>query len=256
MISNKDIISLTRDDVIKVAKKLNKEPNYPSDTISRIIWMHHKNQTTEDDIISKNNPLGLINPSDNTILTFNTIEECLLSNEGREFRDDDYESKKKDICKNNKLYGIDKLYLYSLNNNKIDLSEDQKNPKVDQYTVKDGNTTLYVGDSLLDANIEASKNSNSKIYNSKCVIINKDSENKYKVQNAISLTLSPGAAIECKNINLYKTSKSESPIRLINGTYYLYDGIVYNGRLAICLQTNNEININNIFGFINKNQIS
>ena len=43
-----------------------------------------------------------------------------------------------------------------------------------------------------------------------------------------------GTKVVCDHINLYKKFKDTAPSRTISGEYYMYDGKVVNGRIAIC----------------------
>lgn len=254
MISNKELISLVRDDVVKVAKKMNKEATYPSTTIALILWLHHEAKTTEDDIMASNNPLGIL-ASDNSIRSFNSIEECLIVGDGYDLETEDFKSKKKDICKTNKLYGIDKLYIVNQESNEIDLTDQQRTPKVDNYQIKKDNEVIMKTDSIEDA-LKSAEENNATIINSKGAVVDGGMK-VYQAQNAISYSLAAGTAIHCKLVNLYGGYRSQTPLRLISGTYYLYDGINYADKFAICATPELALtDTSKIIGFVRRSDIT
>ena len=255
MINNKELISLVRDEVLKVAERMEKPSTYPSTTIAQILWLHHEAKTTEDDIVAKNNPLGLLEPGSETIRTFNSIEECLVVGGDFTIDSEDFTAKKNDICKTNKLYNIDKLYVYNKNDNEIDLDAEKKEPRVDNYQVKKDNATVLKTDSKSDALTKAG-NIGGTVINSRGAIVNGATITNKK-QTAISYSLKAGAPIECKSVNLYATHTAGTPLRCISGKYYLYNGINYNDRFAICASVDRANGDKmNILGFINRKDIT
>ena len=255
MISNKDLISLVREDVLKVATRMDKAADYPSTTIAQILWLHHEAKTTEDDIVGKNNPLGITESDGSTTRTFNSIEECLIVGDNFKIDSADFDAKKKDICKTNKLYGIDKLYVYNKDNNEVDLSDDKKQPKVDNYQVKKDNTTVMKTDSVEDA-LKQAQVTGATVFNSKGATISNAIIANNKI-GAVSYSLLAGAAVDCISVNLYQKYFAGCPTRAITGKYYLYDGINYNDRFAICAKAEDaNTDTSKIIGFINRADIN
>lgn len=257
MVNNKDIIALVKDDVIEIANKLRKKHSYPSDIISVMIYLAEAEKITEEIIIEKNNPLGITDPKTGEVETFASIQQCLIVADSRKLTWDDetYKKKKSAICKANKLSEIDKEFVYSKDDNVIDMSTENKTPKVDKYTVTAADGTVNSAESKEDALDMATAN-NGVVTDSRGRVV-VDKKKSFDGSKAQSLTLDAGAVVTCTNVNMYEKFNSESPKRIINGQFYLYDGINYFGRMAICLTADHVANhtLDDIFGFINATDI-
>lgn len=253
MISNKELVSLVKEDVLETARKIKAAPDYPSTIIAYTIWLYNNKMIDDDAILDKNNIIGLYDEA-GKLMSFNTIQQCLLT-KTNEVQPEEFVAEQKTICKVNKLYSIDKAYVYSMNN-AIDLTDEQKKPSIDQYSVKVEDGTVGKASTLVEAK-EIAQNIDTKatIVNSMGDVVDTigNSNKPIKTIEAVSISLEAGTKIELNDVNLYSSSRSTAPVRLISGTFYLYDGIDYLGKLAICLRPASSID--DIFGFINKNQL-
>lgn len=253
--TKKELISYIRDDVIEVAKKLHKEPTYPSETIARVLWLYQNKKVNDKTITSKNNPLGLKNPKTKEVMEFTSLQQCFIVADEQPFEEDDFEAKKENIIKFNNLASIDKLYIYSEKDIIIEVPEEKKAPKIDHYEVKDSKEkTILKTTSIEKAKEVAKKTPDAEIKNSKGATVNY----KYKksVNNATCKSLVAGSAIHCNDIYLYKNYNSKSPLLLLsNKTYYLFDGVNYGGRIAICVDPTKRDTRSDIYGFIDAKAI-
>lgn len=252
--TKKELISYVRDDVVEVAKKLHKEPTYPSTTIARIIWLYQNKKINDKIITSKNNPLGLVHPKTKEVMEFTTLQQCFIVADEQPFEEDDFEVKKDNIIKYNNLANIDKLYIYSEKDIVIEVPEEKKKPAVDQYEVKDSKEkTIIKTESIEKAKEIAKKIPDAEIKNSKGATV--DCQYKKSVNNATCKSLIAGSAIHCNDIYLYKNYNSNSPLFLLNRTCYLFDGVNYNGRFAICIDPTRRETRSDIYGFIDAKTI-
>ena len=253
--TKKDLIRLVKKDVVEVAKKLKKEPTYPSTTIARILWLYQSKQIDDNAILANNNPLGLTNPETGELMEFTTLQQCFIVADERPFQDDDFDNKKDNIIKYNQLNNFDKVYVYSESENTdVQVPPSKKKPKIDQYKVKKDDTVVLKTDNLQEAE-KVAKEKKATIYNSRGAIVNE--KYSYNVDKATSHTLVAGSAVTCNKIYLYKNYNSNEPLRLINGTYYIYDGRTYGSRIAICMNPDavKSGSRTSILGFINKKDI-
>lgn len=253
---NRDLVELVRDDVLETAKKIKADKNYPSTTISYMLWLYTNKLIDDDTILVKNNIRGIRDEHDE-LVSFNTIQQGLLMELDKDQKPQEFLNDMKTICVSNKLYDIDKIYAYSMNN-AIDLTAEQKKPSIDQYTVRSDIGATVGKATTLEEAVEVAETASTKatIVNSMGDVVETvgNSKKPIKTTEAVSLNLEAGAQINIKDINLYASSHSTAPTRLISGTYYLYDGINYFGKLAICVKPNPS-SIEDILGFVNKDQL-
>lgn len=261
MISNKELISLVRDEVLETAKKLKADPKYPSTTISMMLWLYENKKIDDSTILECNNILG-IKDDNGEFASFSTIQQGLViayNNDTSTTLPAEYSKDQHRICTANNLYNIDKSYVYSMNNT-VDLSAEQKKPSIDQYTIKSDIGAVIGKATTLDEAEQVAETSGTKttIVNSVGEVVkrvtNTNMSTPINSPDVTSLSLQAGAKIEVTDVNLYKSSKSTAPERLLSGTFYLYDGIDYFGKVAICLNPNPST-ISDIFGFINKSSL-
>ena len=92
------------------------------------------------------------------------------------------------------------------------------------------------------------KNSGSVIKNSRGVIVGEKS--KTKSSKILSTKYDSGTKIICDHMNLYKKFRDTSPSRTISGEYYMYDGKIVNGRIAICAKPEFVGDVKMIVGFV------
>ena len=148
MISNKELVSLVKEDVLETARKVKAAPDYPSTIIAYMIWLYNNKMIDDDAILDKNNIIGLRDEA-GKLISFNTIQQCLLT-DTNQVQPEEFVTEQKTICKVNKLYSIDKAYAYSMNN-AIDLTDEQKKPSIDQYSVKVKDGTVGKASTLVEA---------------------------------------------------------------------------------------------------------
>lgn len=257
---NSEIIHILRNPIKKVIEKEGPGKigfSFSSRTIAYVIYLYNKKKITDQDIKEKNNPIGIIDPSTNKTINYNSIEECLLTwDSDTTYEDEDFENEVTYLCKSNNLYRFDKEHINSASGPVVDLDEDKSKPNIDIYTVKDsdgsevGSTTI-----LKDAKQMKTEKTGRTIYNSRNQIVDAVVKPS-KSDSAVSLTLRPGAKVTCNNLNMYYNIKDTKPGRVITGEYYLYDGKEVNGRYALCLKP--ELSGDNpvtIIGYVNSQSL-
>lgn len=256
-----EIIHLMKGPIERVMDKFEKgkiHPTFPSRTIAYALYLYDKKVINDIVIKDKNNPLGLQNPSTAEFLSFNTMDECLLEyiNTPYNAMHTEFDDKYDGIAKAFNLYRFDKQVLESKKGNIIDIPEEKRTPKVDVYTIKDevGNI-VATASNMEDAKTLAKDVKKATITNSRNKIINGNKVVK-GTTNMITTAITPGAAIICDGLNLYYKAKDTRPGRVIDGTYYIYDGKVVNNRYAICMKPEFASKIPTaIIGYINVKDI-
>lgn len=232
-----EIIHIMKNPIKRVMDKFDKgeiHPTFPSRTIAYVLYLYDKNIINDSIIKDNNNPVGLQNPSTTgEFLSFNTIDECLLEYISMP-TNADFDDKYEDICKAFNLSRFDKQILESRSGNIIDIPEEERNPRVDLYTVKNENGDIIANVSTLDDAKKITKD-NKKIIitNSRNKIIN-GTKVVHGTTNMITTAITPGSSIICYNMNLYYNPRDSRPGRVIDGEYYIFDGKNVNGRYAIC----------------------
>lgn len=256
-----EIIHMMKDPIKRVMDKFEKgklHPTFPSRTIAYTLYLYDKKIINDSIIKDKNNPVGLQDPSTQDFLSFNTLDECLLEYISRPVNamHTEFDDKYDGIAKAYNLYRFDKQVLESREGNIIDIPKDKRTPSVDLYTVKDekGNvvgtaSTKNDAESLAkDVKKATITNSRNKIINGKKVIAG--------TTNMITTAITPGSAIVCDGMNLYYKAKDTRPGRVIDGTYYIYDGKIVNNRYAICMKPDFAAKVPTaIIGYINVKDI-
>ena len=151
-----EIIHMLREPVQSVMESFNKDEidiHFPSKVIAYCIYLYENGKITDTDITDKNNPIGFLNPSSNSIHEYNSLVECLYdfaldSSTDEEFTDQVYKS----IVKANNLNRFDKEELYKREGSIIDVPDTE--PSVDfepEYiTISNDSLTAYV--TLQEAN--------------------------------------------------------------------------------------------------------
>lgn len=236
------VIQTLKDPIKNVMQKVGKNninPTFASEIISFSLYLYDKKEITDSAITDKNNPVAMKDPSTGELLSFNSIEECLLqyvANKETPKDIEDFNSKYDGICKAYNLYKIDKELLQGINGSIIDLPDEKKEPKIDLYTVKDerGNIVAKFQDKK-EATKVADTIKKSTVTNSRNKIIN-GTKVVAGTTSMITTAITPGAKIILSGMNLYYKAKDTRPGRVIDGEYYIYDGKVVNGRYAICVK--------------------
>lgn len=248
-----EIIHILREPVQSVMESFNKDEidiHFPSKVMAYCIYLYENGKITDTDITDKNNPIGFLNPSSNSMHEYNSLVECLYdfaldSSTDEEFTDQVYKS----IVKANNLNRFDKEELYKREGNIIDVPDTE--PSVDLYTVEDKNGTEVLKTSSKDEAMDKKKEVLGTVKNSRGVVINGVEKSKASA-STVHTQLKAGSKIICNNLNMYYKVNDKRPGRIISGDYYLYDGKVVNGRYAICIKP--ELALNNsrvVLGFVN-----
>ena len=251
-----EIIHILAEPIACVMKRYGKgniDVNFPSKTMAYSIYLYNKKIITDQDITSKNNPFGIINPSTNKLMEFNSLEQSIIAYKESPAEDIEFLDKYNSIAKANNLFRFDKESLYAEPGNIIDIPDIA--PSVDQYTVKTDNKEVLKTSNLEEANKMAELNAGSKVYNSRGVVINAK-QTSTKSDKIVPVDLKAGSKIVCNNLNLYYNLKDKRPGRSISGDFYLYDGKKVNNRYAVCAKLGSEDKpVYSLIGFVNAKDI-
>lgn len=251
---NSDIVKICSEPLKTVTKKYDKndiDPSFMSNTLGYILSIYKDHIISDDDITIKNNPIGIIDPTTAKIKNFSNLEDCFLQYK-ESYYDDMFTGKVDEeitkIAKAFNLYRFDKEIINSKPGNIVDLTEEESKPVVDVYKVEKRNNVIGVTSNLEEAEKMKEKNSGSVIKNSRGVIVGEKS--KTKSSKILSTKYDSGTKIICDHMNLYKKFRDTSPSRTISGEYYMYDGKVVNGRIAICAKPEFVGDVKMIVGFV------
>ena len=251
-----EIIHILAEPIACVMKRYGKgniDVNFPSKTMAYSIYLYNKKVITDQDITSKNNPFGIINPSTNKLMEFNSLEQSIIAYKESPAEDIEFLDKYNSIAKANNLFRFDKESLYAEPGNIIDIPDIA--PSVDQYTVKTDNKEVLKTSNLEEANKMAELNAGSKVYNSRGVVINAK-QTSTKSDKIVPVDLKAGSKIVCNNLNLYYNITDKNPGRSLTGDYYLYDGKKIKDRYAVCVKNgSNENPVYMKIGYVNAKDI-
>ena len=252
---NSDIVKICSEPLKTVAKKYDKndiDPSFMSNTLGYILTNYKNNIISDDDITTKNNPIGIVDPKSGELKSYNTLEEAFIQFK-ESYYCDIFNNKEENeeitkIAKAFNLYRFDKEILSSKPGNVVDLTEEESKPVVDVYKVEKRNNVVGVTSNLEEAEKMKEKNSGSVIKNSRGVIVGEKC--KTKSSKILSTKYDSGTKIICDHMNLYKKFRDTSPSRTVSGEYYMYDGKVVNGRIAICSKPEFVGDVKMIVGFV------
>lgn len=225
------------------------DPSFMSNTLGYIVFLYKEKVIDDNTITSMNNPTGIIDPSTGKPKTFSTMEEGFIVfkesyYDGIEFEEEEIQK----IIKSFNLHRFDKEVLGQLSGNIIDLPEEKCEPMVDVYKVEKRDKVVGVSNNIEEAKKMKDKNPGSVITNSRGKIIG--DKKKVSSSKAVSIRYEAGTKINCDNINLYIKFKDTTPSRTISGDYYMYDGKIVQGRIAICKKPEFVGDIQKIVGFV------
>lgn len=224
------------------------DPSFMSNTLAYIVFLYKEKVIDDNAITGLNNPTGIVDPQTGNLKNFSTKQECFIM-----FKESYYDSIEKDeeelqkIIKSFNLYRFDKEILGQLSGNIIDLPEEKCDPFVDVYKVEKRDKTVGVSNNIEEAKKMKEKNPGSVIKNSRGNIIGE----KVKLNKRVAVSrYDAGTKIVCEGINLYLKFKDTAPSRTITGEYYMYDGKIVQGRIAICKKPEFIGDAKNIVGFV------
>ena len=102
----------------------------------------------------------------------------------------------------------------------------------------------------------AIKDENYTVKNSRGKVINFTSKIESTTADIKTISIKAGAKVVCTNVNVYQAADSSTPMRVLNGIYYILTGKNYNGMYEICQKTiiKNEENIIPI-GFVRESDL-
>lgn len=250
-----ELIHIMANPVSEVMKKYGKgniSVDFPSRCIAYAIYKYNKKITIDQDITDRNNPFGIIDPSTNQFIEFNSLQEAIISFKEAPIENEEFEEKYKGIAKANNLYRFDKEILESEPGNIIDTPDTE--PSVDQYTVTDKTgKEVTKTSSIEEAKAMAKLSAGTKIFNSRGIAIDAKQKSPDS-KNIVPIDLKAGSKIVCNGVNLYYKINDRTPGRSITGDYYLYDGKKVKDRYAVCTKVGGEQGFF-LIGFVNAKDI-
>ena len=252
---NGELVKICSEPLMNVAKKYNKneiDPSFMSNTLAHILSIYKDNIITDDDVNIKNNPIGIIDPTIGRIKSFSTLEECFIqykeSYYSDIFEDGNVSEDITKLAKAFNLYRFDKELLGSKGGNVVDLKEEKCEPLVDVYRVEKRNNTIGTTNNLEEAKKIKDENPGSVLKNSRGEIVGEKS--KLPSNRILSTRFDAGTKLICNNINLYRKFRDSAPSRTVTGEYYMYDGKIVDGKIAICLKPEFVGDAKMIIGFV------
>lgn len=246
-----EVVKVCSSPLKEVALKYDKneiDPSFMSNTLAYILYLYKEKIVTDDDITGLNNPVGIVDPSTSKIKNYSTKEEAFIAFKESYYDTLDFEDE--EIVNNVKSFNLarfDKDLLSSKAGNIVDLPEEKCEPAVDVYKVEKRDSTIATTNNIEEAKKMKEQNPGSVIKNSRGNIVG---EKINPTKSVLGNRYEAGTRITCDNINLYTKFKDTSPSRTVSGEYYMYDGKVVNGRIAICKKPEFVGDIKNIVGFV------
>lgn len=232
-----EIIDVLQESAYDVAIKL--KTIFPSRIIGICLSRYKNEYTTDDDIATLFNPFGVLNPSTLEKMKYSSLYEGIINGLNDNFIMDNLPEEDIDrLIKSWSLSKYDIAYLKSIDKIIIDLTDDQKIPFIDQYTIYKDNNVVLITSSLQEVLNMLEKDGSLQVQNSKGKLINpKPVESRYASLtnvNVVTVNLSAGTKVVCNGINMYASVTDTKPTRSLNGIYYIYDGKEINGRFQLC----------------------
>lgn len=252
-----DVVRSCTESLRSVALKYDKnniDPSFMSNTLAYIVNLYKDKVIDDNTITGLNNPTGIIDPKTGKLKNFSTKEEGFIM-----FKESYYDSlnfEDEEIIKTIKSFNLnrfDKDVLSCQPGNIIDLPEEKCQPEVDIYKVEKRDSVVLTTNNMEEAKKMKENNPGSVIKNSRGQIVG---EKIKPTSSAVSSRYDAGTKVVCNNINLYAKFRDTKPTRLVSGEYYMYDGKVVQGRIAICKKPEFVGDIKNIVGFIRVSDLS
>lgn len=113
----------------------------------------------------------------------------------------------------------------------------------------DAETSKGCFTNLNTAILECNKYAKYKVFNKEGKVVHV-STMEYKDLSTISSSLMPGQKIKLQDCKLYTNSTTQNAKTKVDGMYYIYDHVVYNGRYKISEEKNSDC-----IGYVNKDCI-
>lgn len=230
--------------------------------------------------IKANNPLRLKNEKTDTLMGFNSIEDCfnsfidsgiIGSNRKNIIGNYDYNSLIKslrlgdknenslvEIIESYRLNDIDKEIISNMYNGKRTVVEIDGEPFLDHYRVREafGNKEILSTFDKDEAIKTCKKYYGYSVFNSKGEAVYTNTltpelKAKMDLREKIDDTPKAGYKVYLNSVNLYATPDSKSPTRAVTGFYYISDNKRYNNRYMITNKPEYVGNSNFIVGYIN-----
>lgn len=230
--------------------------------------------------ITLNNPLRLRNTDNDSLLGFDSIEDCfnffidsgiIGSNRKNIIGNYDYKSLVKslrlgytnensliEIIESYKLNDIDKEVISNMYNGKRTIVEIDSEPFIDNYRVREmfGTKEILNTFDKEEAIKMCKKYYGYSVFNSKGQAIftnalTPELKAKMELQEKIISIPKAGNKIYLNSVNLYKTPDSKAPMRSVTGFFYISDNKRYNNRYMITNKPEYIGNSNFVLGYIN-----
>lgn len=247
-----EIVKICSAPLVTVAKKYGKEidPSFVSNTLSYILYNYSVHTIDDYSITTRNNPVNLYDPSTGKQREFSTLEECFIQFKESEYDDIDFSKHEeaKKYVKSFNLYRFDKEVLGSIGDNIVDLKEEDRQPVVDVYKVEKRDKVVSQTNNLEEAKKIKENNSGSVIKNSRNEIVGE--KVKYNSSKICGTRYEAGTKVICNGINLYAKFRDTTPSRSITGEYYMWDGKIVDGRVALCKKPEFTGEVAKVVGFV------
>lgn len=231
-----ELINTLKDEAFNVSIK---EKNiFPSTIIGMCLYRYKHEYVTDDDILKKNNPFAILNPSTLETISFDSLYEGILNGIHDDFIVDAIDQDElKRIIGGWMLKQHDLSYVKSIDRIIIDLTDDQKQPFIDQYTIRKNECVILTTSSKEEVISMINKDDSLTVTNSAGKLINlKPIPATFSVSGVkdLAVNLTANTKVVCTGINMYNTPTDTKPTRCLNGVYYIYDGKEVNGMYQLC----------------------
>lgn len=272
--NRKDIIDQVKQPAIEVMQD---RKVLASLLIAESILISEKHKTIE-----ANNPLRLKDSKKDTLLKFDSIEDCFnvfitggIIESGRENiignynykssvrylkLDKDTENSIIELIEALKLYEIDNEIVKNIYNGKRTIVEIDGEPFIDCYKVRQSfasdKTEILTTFDKDEAIRECKKHYGYSVFNSrgKCIFNNAltpELKVKMELEQKVAQAPKNGSKIYLESVNLYDSPTSKFPIRSITGFYYVCGSKRYNNRYMITKKPEYIGDETMVIGYIN-----
>ena len=231
-----ELIDTLQESAFDVSIKL--KTTYPSIILGICLYRYKNGYIEDTDITQLYNPFGVLNPSTLEKVKYDSLYNGIINGLENDFIMENIDSEEVSrLIKSWSLTKYDIAYLKSTDKIIIDLTNDQKKPFIDQYTVYKDNKIILTTSSLEEVISMVDKDDTLKVKNSKGKLINpKPIPTTYTNPNikAATTEISSGTKVVCSGINMYNSPSDTKPSRCLNGVYYIYNGKEVDGMYQLC----------------------